>query len=256
MKAGINFITGNGNAAAKINVINNGFGGGDIALITRLNGFDSERLRILADNGNVGVGTNTPQSKLELRNDQPNISDNYILTISNNGTPTQGMKAGINLVTGNGSAAAKINVINNGSAGGDIAFLTRLSGLDSERFRILANNGNVGIGTTIPDEKLTVKGKIHAEEIKVDLNVPGPDYVFEKDYDLKSLPQIEKYISENKHLPEIPSAKTMEKDGINIGKMQMKLLQKIEELTLHLIEQDKKNAAQQKEIEELRAKLK
>jgi hypothetical protein len=71
----------------------------------------------------------------------------------------------------------------------------------------------VGIGTNTPDEKLTVKGKIHAEEIKVDLNVPGPDFVFEKSSPLISLNAVRRYIAINKHLPDIPSAKTMEKEG-------------------------------------------
>ena len=100
-------------------------------------------------------------------------------------------------------------------------------------------NGNVGIGTKMPDEKLTVKGKIHAEEVRVDLAVPGPDYVFDKDYPLTPLTEIQTYIQENKHLPEVPSAKEMEEKGINLSEMNMLLLKKIEELTLHLIEKDK-----------------
>ncbi len=97
----------------------------------------------------------------------------------------------------------------------------------------------VGIGTDIPDATLTVKGGIHAEEVKVDLTVPGPDYVFEKDYPLPSLEEVKAYIDEHKHLPEVPSAKEMEEEGVNVGEMEMILLKKIEELTLYVIEQDK-----------------
>ncbi|WP_340076410.1 hypothetical protein [Leptobacterium sp. I13] len=98
-------------------------------------------------------------------------------------------------------------------------------------------NGNIGIGIVTPDTKLTVKGKIHTEEVKVDLAVPVPDYVFHEDYKLCSLEELQNYIKENKHLPNIPSAKDMETNGIELGAMNMKLLEKIEELTLYIMEQ-------------------
>jgi hypothetical protein len=96
-------------------------------------------------------------------------------------------------------------------------------------------NGNVGIGTSSPNQKLTVNGTIYGKEVKVDLNVPGPDYVFEKDYPLMSLEETKAYIDANKHLPEVPSAKEMEKNGVQLGEMNMLLLKKVEELTLNLI---------------------
>ena len=105
---------------------------------------------------------------------------------------------------------------------------------------VMTNDSKVGIGTTNPDAKLAVKGDIHAEEVIVDLTVPGPDYVFEEDYDLTSLKDIEAYIKANKRLPEIPSAKEMEEQGIDLGVMNMLLLKKIEELTLHTIAQEGK----------------
>ncbi|MEC7262606.1 MAG: hypothetical protein VXW38_02630 [Bacteroidota bacterium] len=129
----------------------------------------------------------------------------------------------------------------------------------------IRGNGNVGIATTIPDSKLTVKGKIHAEEVKVDLSVPGPDYVFKQGYDLKSLEEVQSYIKEHGHLPNIPSAKQMEENGIDLGEMNMKLLEKIEELTLYVIEleketsriklMDKRLESQDKEIEQLKTMI-
>lgn len=116
-------------------------------------------------------------------------------------------------------------------------------------------NGNVGIGTTSPDAKLSVKGKIHAEEVRVDLNVPGPDYVFADDYKLLSLEEIDSYIKTHKHLPDILSAKEMKEYGINMSEMQMKLPQKIEELTLHVIAQEKTIQQQSLALDKMQAEL-
>jgi hypothetical protein len=108
---------------------------------------------------------------------------------------------------------------------------------------------NVGIGTTIPDEKLTVKGKIHTQEVRVDMAGPlVPDYVFANDYKLKSLQEVEAFIKENKHLPEIPSAQEIEKNGLMLAEMNMNLLKKMEEMTLYMIEQEKKSNQQSLEI--------
>ncbi|SHH88018.1 tail fiber protein [Flavobacterium defluvii] len=115
--------------------------------------------------------------------------------------------------------------------------------------------GNVGIGTTAPDEKLTVKGKIHTQEVKVDLlGALVPDYVFENDYQLKTLEEVEKYIKENKHLPEIPSAQEIEKNGLMLAEMNMALLKKMEEMTLYMIEQNKKIEVLEKKIESITRK--
>ena len=100
--------------------------------------------------------------------------------------------------------------------------------------------------------KLTVNGNIHAKEVKIDLNIPVPDYVFKESYELKSLEEIEKFIAKNSHLPEIPSAKEFEKNGIMQAEMDMNLLKKIEELTLYTIQQEKQLHKQSKEIEELK----
>jgi len=121
---------------------------------------------------------------------------------------------------------------------------------------ILNESGNLSIGTSNTTYnsivyKLTVKGKIHAEEVLIDLNIPAPDYVFEKDYPIKSIEEVENYITKNKHLPEIPSADEIKKNGVCIGEMNMLLLKKIEELTLYVIEQNKKTKEQSKKIKVL-----
>lgn len=120
-------------------------------------------------------------------------------------------------------------------------------------------NGKIGIGTTNPDELLTVKGIIHTQEVKVDLKGSvAPDYVFEKyfsgfsdlmpEYELISLEKLELFLKKNNHLPNIPSASEMETNGILLKEMNLLLLQKIEELTLYTLQQ-------QKEIEELKRKV-
>jgi hypothetical protein len=100
-------------------------------------------------------------------------------------------------------------------------------------------NGNVGIGTASPTEKLSVNGKIRAHEIKVE-TANWPDYVFAKEYKLQSLQETEQHIKDKGHLPGIPSAEEVKADGVDLGEMNAKLLKKIEELTLYLIEQNKK----------------
>lgn len=106
------------------------------------------------------------------------------------------------------------------------------------------------IMTITPSGNAALQGKFEAKEIKVTLT-PTADFVFEEDYNLPKLEDIEKHIKEKKHLPEIASAKQMEKEGVNVGEFQIKLLQKIEELTLYTIEQNKLIKEQQKRIEAL-----
>ncbi|MFY0592010.1 hypothetical protein [Roseivirga sp.] len=107
-------------------------------------------------------------------------------------------------------------------------------------------NGDVGI----PDGDLVVNGNIESKKVKVTAT-PGtvPDYVFKSDYKLRSLSELESYIKTNSHLPNIPSAKEVETKGQNVGEMQLKLLEKIEELTLYLIELEKKVNLQKQEID-------
>ncbi|MEE1945891.1 hypothetical protein VRU48_12290 [Pedobacter sp. KR3-3] len=111
----------------------------------------------------------------------------------------------------------------------------------------------IGTNKVDPDTKLTVGGKMSAREIKVSV-VAGADFVFEPDYKNMSMAELEAYLKQYKRLPEIPAAAEMQKSGLEIGAFQIKLLQKIEELTLQLIEINKKVEAQEKEIKQLKIK--
>lgn len=110
-------------------------------------------------------------------------------------------------------------------------------------------DGNIGIGTQNPTHLLTVNGTVRAEELI--LTSAGADFVFEDDYKLQPLEEVEAYIQENKHLPEIPSAEEMEKDGIGTSTLQSKLLQKVEELTLYMIEMKKNQDSQSNRVKVL-----
>lgn len=154
--------------------------------------------------GNVGIGSWAPSAKL------------HVTAASNN-------VAGFRLEAGAFSM------------GGSAPFRIDAGGIVGGRLTV-AENGNVGIGSVNPNQKLTVNGTIYGREVKVDLNVPGPDYVFSKDYALMTLDQVRSYIAANGHLPEVPSAQEMETNGIHLSEMNMLLLKKVEELTLHIIQ--------------------
>jgi hypothetical protein len=115
-------------------------------------------------------------------------------------------------------------------------------------------NVSIGLSNSTVKKKLTVYGSVVAEEVLVKSNV-WADYVFNDNYRLKPLSEINTFIKENKRLPEIPSAaEVKEQEGVNLGEMQVKLLQKIEELTLYLIEQNEKIQTLESKINELENK--
>lgn len=211
----------------------------------------------ISGEGNVGIGTTDPSKKLDIYS-----SSATALKISTGDPSTYATEIHL----GGSTDFTKSAIISAPNAAGwyrqDLFFClangnnTSSVGISDAAMVIKSYNsgkfGNVGIGTINPDEKLTVKGKIHAEEVRIDLSVPAPDYVFSNDYKLKSLQEVEDYIKQNSHLPEIPSAKEIEKNGLMLAEMNMNLLKKIEELTLYSIDQNKKIESQAKEIESLK----
>lgn len=102
------------------------------------------------------------------------------------------------------------------------------------------DNVSISIGTTASSALLTVDGTIHAQELIVKIDTEVPDYVFNKDYKLRSLQEVNEFIKTNKHLPEIPSAEETESENIQLAEMNMLLLKKVEELTLYVIQNEKK----------------
>lgn len=242
--------------------------------------------------GNVGIGTSSPDYKLDV---EGNLSMNkntiYLLdgTDVNHGLGWYGTNklfAGQNIdgpvlfgfaggalsTTQNGESNAltwnkdgevKINT-NTGGAVLNIGGSTIVShfnyGINEDTYirpgssagNVYMDEGSVGIGTTnTQGYKLAIKGSVIAESVCVKLYANWPDFVFTNNYGLMSLADVEDYIKENKHLPNVPSEAEVSKDGINLGEMDAILLQKIEELTLYIIEQQKQLNKQNKLIEKL-----
>lgn len=124
--------------------------------------------------------------------------------------------------------------------------------VNSIRLTVLGSNGNVGIGTDNPQEKLSVNGTVLAKKVIVKAD-GWPDYVFSRNYKLRSLNSIEAYISKYHHLPDVPSASKVEKGGLDVGSIQAALLRKIEELTLYMLKQGKEMEDLKKEIVALKS---
>jgi hypothetical protein len=119
-----------------------------------------------------------------------------------------------------------------------------------------SGDGNVGIGTTAPGSfKLAVEGKIGAREVRVTSTNPWPDYVFARSYQLPSLASLAQYIKENSHLPNMPSATEVQQNGIELGNMNTRIVEKLEELTLYIIELNSRLEKLEKENAALRNQL-
>lgn len=117
-------------------------------------------------------------------------------------------------------------------------------------------SGKIGIGTTNPDQLLTVAGTVHAKEVVVNTSIVVPDYVFKKNYNLPSLNTVETYVNKNHHLPGVSSAGEISKKGLNLGETNLQLLKKVEELTLYMIKLNKTVERQQQEINRLKVQRK
>ncbi|MCL2649393.1 MAG: hypothetical protein FWD60_00015 [Candidatus Azobacteroides sp.] len=204
---------------------------------------------LLMSAGNLGVGTTVPQSRLEVNGDirVSGSGDTGNSIIIHNGTKTQPGQAQqwkIWNMTGSFGNSLQFWAYDQTACNG--------SGLCASRLTLM-DNGNVGIGITNPTYKLEVNGSIRAKEVIIDNN-NWPDFVFSPNYQLPSLETVSNHIKEYNHLPDIPSVQEVSGQGINLGEMQAKLLQKIEELTLYAIEQNKKIEKLEKEIEKLQNK--
>ena len=231
---------------------------------TNIPGNIYHRMRISSE-GKVGVGTDSPQSNLHVVGNGSNKDGGNINRYNVEGLIVEAMSNGRSTTVGaelefvipantdgsNEWGQGRIITVAGNSASSDatgkMIFGTRRmfdkNGTGQEWFYgddiVIDGHGNIGIGTLTPQEKLSVNGKIRAQEIKVEV-AGWPDYVFARNYTLPTLQETENHIKEKGHLPGIPSAAEIKANGVDLGEMNAKLLQKIEELTLYIIELEKR----------------
>ena len=214
----------------------------------------NEKMRLVL-NGNFGIGTTTPGYKLDVNGTFHVAAGNESkIDLGNWGHTFYFTDGAVNRISfgtwrtnPSSSNLARIGMFDEDG--------TTQKVMISTRGYSYFNGGDIGIGTTSPAYKLDVCGTIRAKEVKVDLQGTCPDFVFKNDYKLMDLKELESFVKINKHLPEISSEKEMTENGVNVNELQIKLLQKIEELTLYTIEQNKQNEQQSAKIKALEEKI-
>ena len=200
-----------------------------------------------AGSGKVGIGVDAPKEKLHINGAIRGNGTNGAVTLrGDSGYVTIGAKSQAMEFVTDKSQFVFNKPIYNQSGVYNVQNSNMLFNINGTNRMLIQNNGNIGIGTASPAYKLDVNGTIRANEIIV--NTTGADFVFAEDYQLRPLSEVKTFIQENKHLPEIKSAQEMQENGVGVNELQTQLLQKIEELTLYLIQQEERIKALEAEL--------
>jgi hypothetical protein len=198
----------------------------------------------------IGIGTNNPSAALQIGNFATSSSNRLVIPGTYNfeqvrlGQIANGNTAleFVNHTSTASSYGIRFSVdVDHGAPGLNLQYAPSSPSYETLNYSTglhLDLSGRVSIGTTVHPAgyKFAVAGYVIAESVTVKLQSPWGDYVFDKNYALKSLPEVKTYIDQNHHLPEMPSAQEVAKDGQNLGEMNRLLVKKVEELTLYLIE--------------------
>ena len=207
----------------------------------------------ITNDGKVGVGTAIPAAKLDVTKQNSATNEEH-LRLGQYGSGD----ATIRFVTGFFPFRQYMMGVDQSDGNKfKISTTTSIESIASGNIASFHPAGGLSLGTTnLPTGyDLAVDGKIISEGVNIRLSQNWPDYVFAKNYHLKSLEEVETYILKNQHLPNIPSAEEMKKEGLSVESSSILMMEKIEELTLYLIDQQKQLKRQEQEIGNLKMQI-
>ncbi|MEQ6118235.1 hypothetical protein [Reichenbachiella sp. MALMAid0571] len=235
---------GEGSTANEFSLVGMFAGTGESGNALKFRSSWNDNLLYLRGDNKIGIGTSEPLERLHIESGALQF-----LNVGENQDNVDIIKLG------EGISANEFSLTGMFAGTGESGNAIKFKSMWNDNLLVIRGNGEIGIGTALTGpHKLAVEGSIGAREIKVETTT-WSDFVFENDYELRTLEEVEQHITEKGHLPEIPSEEEVTENGINLGEMDAKLLQKIEELTLYMIEMNKRLGQLEEENGELKKEI-